>query len=312
MNKKKILILGSGGFIGTNLTKYFSQKEEYNVFDHNYSGINKRKLRADLTNKEEVEWLFDFVKPEVVLQYAAYTTNSKDVVESPFNHSTTNYCINALVLEAAHKSGVKHFIYPSCATMYESADYAKREEDWNLDTIPKQYSHVAYMKTAVERMMKAYSEMGKCKYTVIRQSNVFGPHDKTDLDKCHVFNAMVNKVVNAKDSIEVWGGPVNQAKRDLIYVDDVVNMVDLIIQKQETPYEIFNCGAGVAYSISEIIETISKIEGKNLKLVYNTSKPNIPTTTILNIDKAKKILGWEPNTSFIEGTKKTLEWYKSQ
>ncbi len=159
-------------------------------------------------------------------------------------------------------------------------------------------------------MCEAYSSFGKCKYSIIRQSNVFGKYDKVDLEKCHVFNAMVNKVVNAKDSIEVWGDPVNQAKRDLIYVDDVVNMVDLAIQKQETPYEIFNCGAGKAYSISEIIAMITSIENKQLKLIYNTSKPNIPTVTILNCQKAKDMLGWGPLVSFKTGVRETLEWYK--
>jgi len=309
MNKKKILILGSRGFIGTNLSNYFSKKEKYEVFDHNYSGINKRKLRADLTNKEDIEWLFNFVKPNIVLHYAAYTTNSKDVIEAPYLHATDNYTINANVLEASHRYGVEHFIYPSCSTMYASSEAPKKEEDWSMDTIPSCYKHVAYMKVATERMMEAYANMGKGKYTVIRQSNVYGKWDKTELDKCHLFMAMVNKIVNAKDFIEVWGDSNNQAKRDLIYVDDVVRMVESVLINQKTPYEIFNCGQGIVYSVGEIIKLISIAANKDLKVIYNKDKPNIPTTTILNISKAHRVLGWVPITTLTDGIKKTLEWY---
>jgi nucleoside-diphosphate-sugar epimerase len=121
---------------------------------------------------------------------------------------------------------------------------------------------------------------------------------------------MVNKVHAATDELEVWGDPDRQARRDLLYIDDLVDMVDKVLQRQTTPYEIFNCGAGRACSVTEIIQAICGVQNKSLKLVYNTDKPNIPTTTILNTSKAKVVLGWEPKTSFTYGVKKTVEWYK--
>ncbi len=305
MNKQKILILGGTGFIGRNLSNYFLDNKNYNTF---YVG-----REYDLTQKSDVEKLFYGVNPDIVLQYAAYTTNSKDVIEQPFSHSTTNYIINALVLEAAHKVGVKHFIYPSCATMYASSTIPKKETDWTLDTIPHCYKHVAYMKTAVERMCEAYSSMGKCKYTIIRQSNVFGPFDKTDTNQAHLVPSQIIKILQAKKTLEVWGdeNPRNQALRDIIYIDDVVDIVDKALQKQTTPFEIYNCGQGEGFPVSEIVKKIQKAANKNnLKITYNNSKPSIPTVTILDCSKAKQELGWEPKTSIEDGLKKTIEWYK--
>ncbi len=315
--KTKILILGgANGFIGRNLVNYFKNNENFDV----YSSWNKdlpiydKKclyLQADLTLKDDVKSLFNLVRPEIVLQFAAYTTNAKDVIESPMSHSTTNYIINSLVLEAAHKFGVKHFIYPSCSTMYASKEIPQTEVEWSLDTIPHCYKHVAYMKTAVERMCEAYASMGKCKYTVVRQSNIFGPHDKTNLEQAHVFASMVTKICAATDTLEIWGD--GKAKRDLLYIDDLVDMIDRVIKYQQTPYEIYNCGQGKAYSILEIIQAIQEVTNKkDLKLVYNNSKPNIPTITILDTSKAKNELGWEPKISFEDGVKKTVEWYLNE
>jgi nucleoside-diphosphate-sugar epimerase len=88
-------------------------------------------------------------------------------------------------------------------------------------------------------------------------------------------------------------------------------MVEKTIDKQDTKYELFNCGAGRAYSIAELADYIMAVNDKFLKLEYNTSKPNIPTVVILNCDKAKEKLGWEPKTNILEAFKKTSNWYKA-
>jgi len=311
---KKILILGGQGFIGINTIKYFADKEEFEIYatkheNCRYSNDKVKYITCDLTQKSSVEALFSSVNPDVVVHAAAVTTGSKDVIEKPYLHVTDNMIINSLIFEACHRYNVKHCLFFSCTVMYQPKDFAQKESDWKIeDEIYKPYFGVGSMKVFSERLCEFYSRLGNCKYTAIRHSNVYGPYDKYDLNKCHVLPAMINKVVNATDSLEIWGD--GKARRDVVYIDDLVEFIDKCISKQTNPYELFNCGAGEAFSIREIITTIQSILQKNdLKFIYDETKPNIPTTVILNCKKANQLLDWSPKTSLKQGLKKTINWY---
>ena len=164
------------------------------------------------------------------------------------------------------------------------------------------------MKVFCEKMCEFYSRIGETKFTAFRHSNVYGPYDKFDLDKCHVVPAFVNKVTNAKQSLEIWGK--GQASRDIIFIDDLIEFIDKCISYQESKYELYNCGAGKAYPILELAKIIMKINNKELDFEFDLTKPDIPTTVILDCTKAKKELGWEPKIGVKEGLKITCEWYK--
>jgi len=194
--------------------------------------------------------------------------------------------------------------------MYQSKDVQQSELDWSAsDRIYPNYFGVGNTKVYLENMCDFYSQIGETKLSAIRHSNVFGPYDKYDLDKCHVVPAFINKIINATDTLHVWGN--GEAKRDIIYIDDLVDMVEKVIEKQESKYELFNCGAGKAYSIKELADTIMQVNDKKLELQYDSTKPNIPTVVILNCDKAKTKLGWIPKVDILTAFKKTSDWYKS-
>lgn len=311
---KKILILGGQGFIGINAIKHFSNKKEFQIYATNhqntrYTNSNVKYVNCDLTQKSSVDALFSSLNPDIVIHAAAVTTGSKDVIEKPYLHVTDNMVMNSLVFEACHRYKVSHCLFFSCTVMYQPKDFAQKESDWKIeDEIYKSYFGVGNMKIFSERLCEFYSRLGNCKFTAIRHSNVYGPYDKFDLNKCHVLPAMVNKVANATDSLEIWGD--GKARRDLIYIDDLIKFVDNCIESQKSPYELFNCGAGKAFSIKEIIETIQFILKKNdLKFIYDETKPNIPTTVILNCEKAKNILNWTPEYTLEQGLKETVDWY---
>ena len=186
----------------------------------------------------EVDELFKRTKPDIVLHAAAYTTGSKDVVEAPWKHVTTNTIINALVLEACNTHKVEHTVFFSCSVPYQSKDTPQKETDWNPgDEIPKSYFGVGNMKVFTERLCEFYSRLGG-KFTAIRNSNIYGPWDKTDFDKCHMLPAQIRKVCEATNTLEVWGDGVS-TKRDVLYVSDVVGLVDAVINNQKKNYELF-------------------------------------------------------------------------
>jgi nucleoside-diphosphate-sugar epimerase len=217
--------------------------------------------------------------------------------------------MNAWIFREAMKTGVGHVLFPSCTVMYQPKEHPQSEADWSpTDEMYSAYFGVGNMKVFTEKMCDFYSRIGTTKFTAFRHSNVYGPYDKFDLDKCHVVPAFVNKVINAEEILEIWGQ--GKASRDIIYIDDLINFIDKCINNQKTMYELYNCGAGVAYPILELAKIIMRLNEKELQFEFDPSKPDIPTTVILNCDKAKKDLGWTPSTSVEEGLKKTCDWYK--
>ena len=216
--------------------------------------------------------------------------------------------MNSWIFREAMRTKVGHLLFPSCTVMYQPKEHAQSETDWSpLDEIYPAYFGVGNMKVFCEKMCDFYSRIGKTKFTAFRHSNVYGPHDKFDLDKCHVVPAFINKIINADEVLEIWGR--GRASRDIIYIDDLIEFIDKCIENQESNYEMYNCGAGHAYPILKLAEIIMNLNNKSLKFEFDVSKPDIPTTVILNCNKAKKDLGWEPTTSVYEGLKKTSEWY---
>jgi GDP-L-fucose synthase len=312
--KQTMLICGADGFIGKTALDYF--KDRYDITATIFNKDTPQRgvvegveyVSIDLRVESEVIDLFESKSFDVVLQAAATTTGAKDVVERPYVHVTDNSVMNSWIFREAMRTKVGHLLFPSCTVMYQPKDYPQSETDWSpLDEMYPAYFGVGNMKVFCEKMCDFYSRIGETKFTAFRHSNVYGPYDKFDLDKCHVVPAFVNKVINADKVLEIWGQ--GRASRDIIYIDDLIAFIDKCIQNQKTKYELYNCGAGQAYPILELAKTIMTLNGKDLEFRFDLTKPDIPTTVILDCNKAKKQLGWEPTIDVEEGLKRTSEWY---
>ena len=196
--------------------------------------------------------------------------------------------------------------------MYNPDNSPVTEDDFSLDEgIIDSYFGVGWTKVYVEKMCEFYSKLGKTKHTVIRHSNTYGPHDKYDLEKSHMFGATINKVMSSNDGDEivVWGD--GSTERDLLYVSDVVDFIDKAINKQKNTYELFNVGYGKSISVKDIVNKIIEKSGKKLSITHDLTKPSINTKLALNSQKAKTVLGWRPKVSIEEGIEKTIDWYNN-
>jgi nucleoside-diphosphate-sugar epimerase len=193
--------------------------------------------------------------------------------------------------------------------MYKSSKKPIKENNFNpLRDIDPKYFGVATTKVYNENMCNFFSRLGNTKYTAIRHSNIYGPYDKYDLERSHVFGATITKVMTAKKEVVVWGKGTEE--RDLLYIDDLVNFVKLVIRKQKKKFQLFNCGAGYSISINNLVKKIIKISKKKLKIKYDLTKPTIPTYLSVNCDLAKKKLGWKPKIKLEDGIKSTIGWWK--
>ena len=313
MNITKILICGATGFIGRNMVEYFLKRSDIEVIGvynnrPKYDLPNLKWVRADLNNTDDVSRILDGI--DIVIQAAATTSGSKDIVARPYIHVTDNAVMNSLLFRAAFEKKVKHVIFFSCTVMMQSSDKPQSEDDYdaNIDLHPR-YFGVGHTKLYLEKMCDFYSRIGETKYTVIRHTNIYGPHDKFDLERSHVFGATITKVLAAKNGkISVWGS--GEEERDLLYVEDLNNFVESALQHQKSQYALYNCGYGSSISIKSLVNKIISISGQDLLVVHDLSQPTIKTSLSLNCSKAEREINWKPRTSIDDGITKTIEWWK--
>jgi GDP-L-fucose synthase len=313
MIKKKILILGASGFIGYNCLKHFSKNDNYIVSGTYYKNkprnIKGVKLnRLDLTNKKNNNDIFKGI--DILIQAAATTSGAKDIISKPYMHVNDNAIMNSFITKIAYDNKIKHVIIFSCTVMYKSSRRPLKETDFDPnDEMYEKYFGAGWMKVFVEKMSEFYSRFKINKYTLIRHTNIYGPYDKFDLEKSHVFGATINKVINNKTGfIDVWGD--GKEKRNFLYISDLIKFIDLVIKKQKSFFEIYNLGSSISVSISQLVKNIINVSGKNINIKFLKAKPTLKTDIIIDSSKARKELGWKPEISLQQGIKKTILWYK--
>ena len=313
MVKKRVLVCGATGFIGRNVTEALARREDLDVHavrftSSAYGCSNVTWHQADLRLESDVARLVDGV--DVVIQAAATTSGAKDIVTRPFIHVTDNAVMNSLLFRAAHEKKVGHIVFFSCTVMYPSSDRPLGEADFNANApLHPRYFGVGWTKIYVEKMCEFYASLGVTRYTAIRHSNIYGPHDKFDLERSHVFGATVTKVMTADDGkITVWGS--GEEERDLLYVDDLVDFVTAAMDRQDASFGLYNCGSGKSVAIKDLVAKIVDGSGRSLKIEHDLSQPTIKTTLSVDCAKARDELGWEPRTSLDDGIAKTIDWWR--
>ena len=120
----------------------------------------------------------------------------------------------------------------------------------------------------------------------------------------------MTKVLSSRDGdkITVWGE--GKEGRDLLYIDDLINAIDLILNNQSSSYSVYNIGYGESIKIKDLVKKIVKFSGKKLAIEYDISKPSIETNLFLNCKKILKEIGWKRSTNLDDAIRKTIKWWK--
>ena len=313
---QRVLVCGATGFIGRNILERLAERPDLDVTGvvhrtapagalTTHHGI--RLVEADLTNKDDVARVLR--GQEVLIQAAAVTTGSKDLITQPYIHVTDNAVMNSLLFRESLEQKLRHVVFFSCTLMYPSQLRPVREEDFTGEIFPK-YFGAGWTKVYFERMCEFYGGLGPTRYTAIRHSNNYGPYDKYDLERSHVFGATVTKVMTAPEggTVTVWGD--GSEARDLLYVSDLVDLVERILERQQDPFVLINAGLGEAISVRDLVQKIITASGRSLTMTFDRTKPTVPFSVALNIEKARAIFGWSPRVSLDEGIRRTIAWYR--
>jgi GDP-L-fucose synthase len=310
---RRVAVTGATGFIGRNVAEALATSGAYDVvatyhrsapFDH--PAI--KWVRADLTVADDCRRALEGV--DVVVQAAATTSGVQDITSRPYIHVADNAVLNSHLFRACFDQAVGHLIFFSCAIMYQSSDRPLAESDFDLaEPLHPSYFGAGWTKLYLEKMCEFYARLGRTRYTVIRHSNIYGPHDKFDLERSHVFGATVTKVLTAADRVVVWGA--GEERRDLLYVSDLVEFVRAAIDRQVTPFELCNVGYGQAISVKELVAKIVAASGRPLRVEHDLTRPSIKTSVALDTTRARELFDWSPRVSLDEGIARTIEWWRN-
>ena len=310
----KILITGGSGLVGQNLTNRLI-KEGYTQIRVN---LHKRPVRE---SHEQVDYTHYDLQTydgclsatngvDVVIHAAAQTSNAVDTVVDPLAHVTPNVSMNNFLIDSAYRNKVQHYIFISSNTVYPpKGDEPVIETDFMFSEIYPVYFAVGWMKRYAELQCELYGKYlpEKMKCTVVRPANLFGPHDKYDFNKCHVTPATIRKVADKMNPIPIWGD--GSELRDLLYVEDFVEALQVIIENESEMYEVYNIGSNNVYSILDVLEFTKKIANHDAPTEFIQGKPSMIPTRKIDSNKIKNKLGWEAKTNIVDGLKMTYDWY---
>jgi GDP-L-fucose synthase len=193
--------------------------------------------------------------------------------------------------------------------MYPDVNYPVKEEEAFSGEPFKGYEGVGWVKRFCEKAFTYYHNVTSTKFAFVRTTAVYGPHDNFDSDKLHVIPATIKKGISKEDPFIVWGD--GTAVRDFVYVDDFIDGIFEVIRK-EIWNDPINIATGTETTIQQMVETVIDLCNYYPKIIYDSSKPTAIPYRMLNVEKAKRMLGWTPKTNLVNGLYKTINWYKNE
>jgi len=311
---KKILVTGAAGFVGSKVAEMLL-KNKYQVIGvdniNNYYDIKLKLWRLDnlkkysnfMFYKNDIEdfnalkSIFQAHRPEAVINLAA-RAGVRYSLENPFIYLSTNAsgCLNLLELCRQYK--VPKFILVSTSSLYAGQKMPFKEDL----PVNSPISPYAASKKAAESMSYTYHFLYGLDVTIVRYFTVYGPAGRPDMS---IFRFI--KWIEERSPLEIFGDGTQ--KRDFTYIDDIAR--GTIKALKPLGYEIINLGNNHPRKLTEAIKLIEKYTGKRAQFKYKKLHKADMKATWADIDKAKKLLDWQPNVSLEKGIKRTIEWTKA-
>ena len=300
---EKLLELGNKVVVIDNFCDFYNPKIKKNNVKELVLNPNFKLYRADIRNREAVKKIFDENKIDVVMNLAAMA-GVRPSIENPCLYQEVNCLGLQNILEEMKLHNVKNGVLASSSSVYGNCKEVPFREDMIVDFAISPY---AATKKANEVMAHVYHKLYDMNIIMLRFFTVYGPKQRPDL----AINKFTRLMLEDKE-IPMFGD--GTTSRDYTYVDDIV---DGIVKSCEYTlnnkgvYEILNIGNSSPTSLKEMINVIGKTLGVEPKIKQLPMQPGDVDRTYADISKAKKLIGYLPKTSFEEGIKKFVEWYKN-
>ena len=311
----KFLVTGSEGFIGKNLVLTLVKNYEVvgvdNLCNDGGFGITEHKnytfVKGDICDEKLMMTLISQV--DIVVHLAAYGSVPRSM-KYPLLYEDNNIKGTSNMMEAARIKGVKRFVYASSSSVYgDSAKLPKVEgEEGNV------LSPYALTKNINEHYGRLYTNVYGLGCIGLRYFNVFGKRQDPDGAYAAVIPNWVASILNKED---VYINGDGKTSRDFCYVDNAVqaNILAAMTENSEATDQVYNVALNDRTSLNELFRIIEDSLIKNVKglekkePIYGDFRPGDVRHSQASIDKAKKLLGYEPQFRIAEGLNEAISWY---
>ncbi len=317
-SKKKILITGGNGYIGSCLSAFLLKKYSIAIIDKNKKSRfikNVQYFSADLRNKRKLYDIINSIKPHVVIHLAGQSTI--DMVEKKKDlYYLNNLIATKNLIEIIEKQKVPNLIFSSTAAVYKSKNTKISE---NSKIMSKNSYGITKIKC--EKLIKKINPK-ITRYCILRFFNVASSFIKKNIGEfhspeTHLIPLMINSIFKDKN-INVYGN--NYATKDGTCLRDYIHILDILrgieksikyLSNKNNKSNIINLGSGKCYSVKQIIKSATKITKSKPIISYIKKRKFDASKLMCDIKKAKRILGWKPIYSNIEKIiKDEILWYQ--
>jgi GDP-L-fucose synthase len=304
MDKKaKIYIAGHNGMVGSAICRALRNQGYSNL-------ILKSSNELDLRNQLAVNDFFEIESPEYVFLAAAKVGGilANSTYKADFIYD--NLMIQNNIIHNSFKQKVKKLLFLGSSCIYPKMSTQPIKEEYLLSgSLEPTNEPYAIAKIAGLKLCEFYKEQYGCDFKSLMPTNLFGYNDNFDLKSSHVLPALIRKFHEAKLNnnpyVELWG--TGSPRREFLFVDDLADACLFMMKNQNSP-SLVNVGTGKDLSILELAELIKVIIGFDGDLKWDHSKPDGTPRKLLDVKKINN-LGWEAQTSLIDGIKSTYNWY---
>ena len=304
---KRICVTGGSGFLGQRVVAQLSASGYRDVFVVRHSDY-------DLVLAKDCERLYRDAKPQVLVHLAGVVGGIGANRENPGRFFYENTMMGVQLIEGARVHGVEKFVQVGTICSYPKFTPVPFKEDDLWNGYPEE-TNAPYgiAKKALLVQLQAYRDQYGVNGIYLLPVNLYGPGDNFDPDSSHVIPALIKKcddaVRNRESQVEVWG--TGEPTREFLYVDDAAEAIVLAAENYNER-EPVNLGSGKEISIKELVHLIARETGFTGEIVWNNTKPDGQPRRILDVNRAKELLGFQARMDFLEGLHLTVEWYKRQ
>jgi UDP-glucuronate 4-epimerase len=312
----KILVTGGAGFIGSHTVERLIRDEAGQItiidsFNDYYNPTIKREnIRAlgpnvtvcegDISNPQFVAETFDVGHFDAVIHLAA-RAGVRPSIEQPELYIDTNIKGTFHLLEAARRTGVKHFVFASSSSVY---GVNKKVPFVETDPILQTISPYAMTKMAGEQMCSNYSHLYGMKTVALRFFTVYGPRQRPDLAI-----SKFTRLIEDGKPIDKYGN--GGTARDYTFVHDIVDGIVGALNYRSGPIcDIFNLGGSQTVTLNDLIATIEQAVGKKAVINQLPEQPGDVPLTSADVSKAKALIGFKPATTIAQGVPAYVQWFR--
>ena len=299
---RKILLVGSSGFLGKNVFKKINNDNEVHVI--------KGKNDCDVSNIDEFRSYVNNLDFEYVINCAAFVGGIAYGYKYPAEMLSINSKIANNIYEISKEKSVKMLINPIPNCVYPGhLDTYKEENLWEGPPHESVFNYALAKRMSIALGSSYHSQHNLSSCSVI-MSNMYGPNDHFEEKRSHAMGALINKIYTAKlnneKTVDVWGS--GKQIREWLYVEDGADALIGCMDLSGGNY-LFNIGVGKGISIIDLANLIKKHVGWDGNFNLDTTKPEGVLEKKVDGSMGKDIINWNPKFSLDEGVKKTVEWY---